>query len=151
MLNDEEDLVPSEELPQSQQSDSSNSRNGRDLSTQFNNDRTDEGSSNEGSCYTSLDLPRCDLSGNCKPVSRIPPAYSGPAWLSCFFCCLPLAVLAVINSDKVEKSIRAGELSKAWFYSERTKKLTSLAIIYGVFLVAACIGLYALLSKEATL
>jgi len=77
-------------------------------------------------------------------VIDVPPTYSGSSWLSCFFCCIPLAILAVFNSDQVEKSIKAGELVSAWRYSNRARKFTALAIIYGVLLIMACIALYVL-------
>jgi len=76
-----------------------------------------------------------------------PPTYTGSAWLSCFFCCVPLSIMAVLHSDRVEKAITADDLVNAQLYSTRTKKLASLAIIYGILLILACIGLYILLAE----
>ncbi|XP_066932301.1 proline rich transmembrane protein 1B-like [Clytia hemisphaerica] len=80
----------------------------------------------------------------------VPSDYSGYAWLSLLFCCFPLAVAAIYKSDKVMKCIRRGDIDEAWKHSVAAKKLSALAIIYGILIIVVGIALYFTISTEVT-
>lgn len=87
---------------------------------------------------------------NSDSYQRVPSDYSGYAWLSVLFCCFPLSICAIYKSNKVLICIRRGDLEEARVHSRAAKKLSALAIIYGVLFIVVTIGIYFVIAVNVT-
>ncbi|CAM9778832.1 unnamed protein product [Ectocarpus sp. 13 AM-2016] len=78
---------------------------------------------------------------------QIPPNnYAGLAWCSCFFCCWPIGLYAIITSNSVYSKWQSGDYQGAKEASETTRQASIASICIGTILFL----LYMLTAGSAT-
>eukprot|EP00111_Clytia_hemisphaerica_P011363 TCONS_00033268-protein len=87
----------------------------------------------EGADYTPLppvtqqpDTLRIEMQrmqGTQNPDLTVPPTHFGMAFLMCYFCCLPLGIYALAESNSVYIAIQNGDFEEAHRRSKHVKKI----------------------------
>ncbi|CAN0340210.1 unnamed protein product [Ectocarpus sp. 12 AP-2014] len=82
----------------------------------------------------------------CVGAGQIPPNnYAGLAWCSCFFCCWPIGLYAIITSNSVYSKWQSGDYQGAKEASETTRQASIASICIGTILFL----LYMLTARSA--
>lgn len=72
---------------------------------------------------------------------QCPPNYLVPSIVVTLLCCLPLGIMAILSSNKVNAKFQAGDIAGAHEASANAKKFITWGVIGGVVVIAINVAL----------